>query len=105
MAGGEGGVSGGGDERLVVEEREGSRSVWADFEWDLRMGVEEALEQQRALTWFAEGSDVVLKTTVLEDLDGWPGSLQRRAQVANAGTMWLSEAGLALSQVTPPPAL
>ena len=67
------------------------------------MGVEEALEQQRILTRFVEGSDVVLKTIVLEDdLDGWPGSLQRRVQVALAGKMWLSEAGLALSRVTPP---
>jgi hypothetical protein len=53
-----------------------------------------------------EGSDLVLKTTVPEeDLDGWPGSLERRVQVTHAGTMWLSEMGLALSRVTPPAAL
>jgi excisionase family DNA binding protein len=93
-------------ELLVDEEREGGRSVWVNFDWDLRMGVEEALEQQRALAGFVESSEVVLKTTILEeDLDGWPGSLQRRAQVTHSGTMWLSEAGLALSRVTPPPAL
>jgi hypothetical protein len=93
-------------ELLVDEEREGGRSVWVNFDWDLRMGVEEALEQQRALAGFVESSEVVLKTTILEeDLDGWPGSLQRRAQVTHSGTMWLSEAGLALSRVTPPPVL
>jgi hypothetical protein len=48
----------------------------------------------------------VIKTAVLEGtLDEWPGSTQRRAQVMHAGTMWLSESGLALSRVTPPPAL
>ena len=100
ITGGEGGVFGGGDER------EDGRSVWVNFDWDLRIGVEEALEQQRALTGFVEGSELVLKTTVLEEnLDGWPGSLQRRVQVPHAGTMCLSEAGLALSRITPPPTL
>src|SRR5919112_829692 len=63
---------------------------------------QEALEQQRALTELVEGSELVVKTTVLEDdLDEWPGADQRRAQVMHSGTMWLAREGLALSRVSP----
>jgi hypothetical protein len=37
-------------------------------------------------------------------IDEWPGAMQRRAQVIHSGTIWLSEAGLVLSRVVPPPA-
>jgi hypothetical protein len=88
--------------RLAEEEGGEGRSVWISMNWDLRMGVKEALEQQRALTELVEGSELVLKTTVLEeDLDEWPGADQRRAQVMHSGTMWLAKEGLALSRVSP----
>jgi len=46
----------------------------------------------------------VVKTAVLEEvIDEWPGKMLRRSQVAHSGTVWLSESGLALSRVTPPP--
>jgi excisionase family DNA binding protein len=93
-------------ERLVTEEGDEGRSVWVDFHWEEGLGLEAALEQQRTLTGLVEDTQLVIKTAVLEsELDRWPGSTQRRAQVMHAGTMWLSEAGLALSRVTPPPAL
>ena len=93
-------------ERLVAEEGDEGRSVWVDFNWEEGLGLEAVLEQQRALTGLVEDTQLVIKTAVLEsELDRWPGSTQRRAQVMHAGTMWLSEAGLALSRVTPPPAL
>ena len=88
--------------RLAEEERSEGRSVWISMNWDLRMGVKEALQQQRALTELVEGSELVVKTTVLEgDLDEWPGAEQRRAQVMHSGTMWLAREGLALSRVSP----
>src|SRR5215208_5010615 len=88
--------------RLVMEGGKG-RSVWISMNWDLRMGVQEALQQQRALSELVEGSELVVKTTVLEeDLDEWPGADQRRSQVMHSGTMWLAREGLALSRVTPP---
>src|SRR5215217_5951338 len=72
--------------RLAQEESGEGRSVWISMNWDLRMGVKEALEQQRALTELVEGSELVVKTTVLEDdLDEWPGADQRRAQVMHSG--------------------
>src|SRR5215217_1001963 len=93
-------------ERLVAERAEEGRSVWVDFNWEEGLELEAALEQQRALTGVIEDTQIVIKTAVLEGtLDEWPGSTQRRAQVMHAGTMWLSESGLALSRVTPPPAL
>ena len=93
-------------ERLVAEERGEGRSVWVDFNWEEGLGLEAALEQQRALTGLIEDTQLVVKTAVLESmLDEWPGETQRLAQVMHAGTLWLSESGLALSRVTPPPAL
>jgi hypothetical protein len=77
-----------------------------NFNWEKGLDVEAALEQQRALSGFVEDTQLVIKTAVLEStLDDWPGETQRWAQVMHAGTMWLSESGLALSRVTPPPAL
>jgi hypothetical protein len=89
-------------QRLAEEESGEGHSVWISMNWDLRMGVEEALEQQQALTELVEGSELVVKTTVLEDdLDEWPGADQRRAQVMHSGTLWLAREGLALSRVSP----
>jgi hypothetical protein len=82
------------------------RSVWVDFNWEAGLELEAALQQQRALSGLIEDARLVIKTAVPEGtLDEWPGSTQRQAQVMHAGTMWLSESGLALSRVTPPPAL
>jgi hypothetical protein len=80
------------------------RSVWVDFNWEAGLELEAALQQQRALSGLIEDARLVIKTAVLEGtLDEWSGSTQRQAM--HAGTMWLSESGLALSRVTPPPAL
>jgi hypothetical protein len=46
----------------------------------------------------------VVKTAVLEEVtDEWPGKMLRRAQLAHSGTIWVSNLGLALSRLTPPP--
>ena len=102
MEGGESGTRVEEVRRLAQEESSEGRSLWISMNWDLRMGVKEALQQQRALTELVEGSELVVKTTVLEDdLDEWPGADQRRAQVMHSGTMWLAREGLALSRVSP----
>ena len=93
-------------ERLVAEGAGEGRSVWVDFNWESGLELEAALQQQRTLSGVIEDTQIVIKTAVLEaTLDEWPGATQRRAQVIHAGTMWLSESGLALSRVTPPPVL
>lgn len=89
-------------ERLLAEGD--GRPMWVDFNWEQDLGLEAALRQQRALGDLIEDHRLVIKTTLLEGtLDEWPGATQRRAQAMHAGTMWLSESGLALSRMIPSP--
>jgi len=89
--------------RLLSEEADGSRSMWVSFNWAEQIGLEAALKQQQALRQIVEEGRLVLKTAVLEEVvDEWPGKMVRRAQVLHGGTIWLSEASLALSRVTLP---
>lgn len=91
---------------LLEEGIDEGRSVWASFNWTQQMDLETAFGQQERLTEFVEDSLLVVKTVVLEEaLDRWPGADLRRAQVLHSGTIWLSESGLSLSRVTPPPSL
>lgn len=88
--------------RLVEEESAGGRTIWATFDWTEETGVDEALEQQQEITEIAEAEQLVIKTAVLEKVtDAWPAAERRRALTAHAGTIWISEAGLSLSRVTP----
>ncbi len=90
--------------RLLSEEGDGGRSMWVSFNWAEQIGLEAALNQQQALRDVVEEGALVLKTAVLEEVvDEWPGKMLRRAQVSHSGTLWLSESGLTLSRVTPPP--
>jgi excisionase family DNA binding protein len=90
--------------RLLSEEADGGRSAWVSFNWAEQIGLEAALNQQQALREVVEEGELVLKTVVLEEVvDEWPGKMLRQAQVLHLGTIWLSESGLALSRVTPPP--
>jgi excisionase family DNA binding protein len=90
--------------RLLSEEVDGGRSVWVSFDWAEQIDLDAALKQQEALQGVVEEGELVVKTAVLEEVvDEWPGKMLRRAQVLHSGTIWLSESGLALSRVTPPP--
>jgi excisionase family DNA binding protein len=90
--------------RLLSEEADGGSSVWVSFNWAEQVGLEAALNQQQDLREVVEEGQLVVKTAVLEEVvDEWPGKMLRRAQVLHSGTIWLSESGLALSRVTPPP--
>src|SRR5215212_5811109 len=92
--------------RLLSEEADGGRSVWVSFNWADQIDLDAALKQQEALQEVVEEGELVVKTAVLEEVaDEWPGKMLRRAQVLHLGTIWLSESGLALSRVTPPPHL
>ncbi len=89
--------------RELIEQEAGSgRTIWATFNWTQETDPGEALEQQEALTEFADANQLVIKTALLEEVaDDWPADERRRAHAAHAGTIWLSEAGLSLSRVTP----
>ena len=91
-------------EHLITEEAGNGRTVWASFNWAERVDLETALRHQEALSELLEGKQLVVKTAVLEEVaDGWPARAQRRARESHTGTIWLSEAGLSLSRITPLP--
>lgn len=92
--------------RLMAQEAGGGLTVWASFDWAKQVDLESALRQQERLAEFVDVRQLVVKTAVLEKvLDNWPPATQRHVQARYSGTMWLSEAGLALSRLTPlPPA-
>jgi excisionase family DNA binding protein len=91
---------------LLDEEAGGGRSIWVSFDWAQRVDLEAAMRQQEAMTELAEDGQLVVKTALLERVaDEWPPATQRRAQTLHSGTIWLSEAGLALSRVTPLPSV
>lgn len=88
--------------RLVEEEASTGRTIWASFNWTEEMDLDRTLEQQEALAELADADQLVVKTAVLERMtDAWPTRELRRIQTAHAGVIWLSEAGLSLSRVTP----
>ena len=90
--------------RLLSEEADGGRSVWVSFNWAEQIDLDAALKHQEALQEVVEEGQLVLKTAVLQEVvDEWPGRMLGRAQVLHSGTIWLSEFGLSLSRVTPPP--
>ena len=89
-------------ERLMDEDADGGRSIWAAFNWEERVDLDSALEQQKQLTDLVEETRLVVKTAVLEELaDEWPTATWLRAQAIHSGTVWLSEAGLSTSRVSP----
>lgn len=91
-------------QRLLSDEAGRGRSIWASFNWTKQIDLDAALKQQEALQEIVEVNQLVVKTAVLEEVvDEWPGKMLRRAQILHSGTILLSESGLALNRVTPPP--
>jgi len=90
--------------RLISEETSEGRSVWAGFNWNDLIDLDAALRQQEELSQLVENSRFVAMTAMLERvIDDWPGTLLREAQVMHSATLWLTESGLALTRVEPPP--
>ena len=88
--------------RRFYEEIEWDRTIWASFDWVVGIDLEAALERQHELTGFVSDKQLVVQTGVLErDTDKWPPPLGRRAQLLHSATVWLSEAGLATTRVSP----
>ena len=100
--------SGGGrnDElaRLLEEEGEEGRIVWASFDWVMQVDLEAALEQQERLTELVNARQLVVKTATLDEvIDEWPAAMLRRAQSAHSAAILASEAGLSLHRATSMP--
>lgn len=92
--------------QLVAKMTAHGRSIWISFDWIKQVDLDTALRQHEVLTEFIDTRQLVVKTAVLEEvMADWPPAMQRQFQTKYSGTMWLSEAGLALSRLTPlPPA-
>jgi excisionase family DNA binding protein len=90
--------------RILEEEAEEGRTVWASFDWVKQVDLETALGQQRRLTELVDTSRLVVKTAALEEaIDEWASSELRRVQSAHAAIILASEGGLSLSRATPMP--
>lgn len=88
--------------RLVEEQRENGREVWASFDWVENVDLESVLRQQQALMEFANRQRLSVKTAMLEKVaDKWPIATQRRAQALHSGVVWVSDSGLSLSRMLP----
>jgi len=90
--------------RLIAEEANSGRPVWASFDWVKEVDLDVALGQQEELAKFIDVPQLVIKIAVLETvMDNWSPATQRQLQTQDSGMIWLSEAGLRLSRLTPLP--
>lgn len=91
-------------EKLISEESEAGRTIWAAFNWTAQVDVETALRQQEALSELANRQQIVIKTAVLEEVaDEWSSETRRWAETVHSGTIWLSGSNVSLSRVAPLP--
>jgi excisionase family DNA binding protein len=90
--------------RILEEEAEKGRVVWASFNWALQVDLDTALEQQKRLTELVDANQLVVKTAALEEaIDEWPASELRRVQSTHSAIILASEEELSLSRATPMP--
>jgi len=90
--------------RILEEEGEEGRTVWASFDWVKQVELETALGQQKRLAETVDPRQLVVKTAALEEaIDEWTPSELRRVQSAHAAIILASEGGLSLSRATPMP--
>jgi excisionase family DNA binding protein len=92
--------------RLLDEESEEGRTVWASFDWAVEVDLKTAFEQQERLSGLIRDRQLVVKTAALEGaIEGWPATELRRALASHSATILASEGGLSISRVTPMPPL
>ena len=90
--------------RLIEQEADEGRVVWASFDWVRPVDLETALEQQEKLTGLVDSRQLVVKTAALEGAtEEWSSAVLRRAQSAHSGTIFASEGNLSMSRATPMP--
>jgi excisionase family DNA binding protein len=90
--------------RILEEEGEEGRTVWASFDWVKQVDLETAFGQQERLAEIVDAGQLVVKTAALEEaIDEWTPSELRRVQSAHAAVILASEGGLSLSRATPMP--
>ena len=90
--------------RILEEQAERGRAVWASFDWARPVDLETALGQQRRLNGLVDSGLLMVKTAAVEEaIDDWTPSTLRRAQLAHTALILASEGGLSLSRATPMP--
>jgi len=90
--------------RILEEEAEKGRVVWASFNWALQVDLDTALEQQKRLTELVDADQLVVKTAALEEaIDEWSASELRWVQSTHSAIILASEEELSLSRATPMP--
>ena len=90
--------------RLLEEEGEKGRTVWASFNWVRQVDLQTAFEQQKRLTELVDTRQLVVKTAALEEaIDEWPSSMLRWVLSSHSAIILASEGGLSLSRATPMP--
>jgi hypothetical protein len=90
--------------RLLEEEGDEGRSVWASFDWVKPVELQTALEQQKRLTELVDARQLVVKTAAIEEaIEEWTASQLRRVQSMHSAIILASEEGLSLSRATPMP--
>jgi excisionase family DNA binding protein len=90
--------------RILEQEAEEGRTVWASFDWVKQVDLQTALEQQKRLTELVDARQLVVKTAALEEAIGeWTPSELRQIHPAHATLILASEGGLSLSRATPMP--
>jgi excisionase family DNA binding protein len=90
--------------RILEEEGEKGRTVWASFDWVKQVDLETALGQQERLAETVDPRQLVVKTAALEEaIDEWTPSELMRIQSAHAAIVLASEGRLSLSRATPMP--
>ena len=90
--------------RILEQEAEEGRTVWASFDWVKQVDLQTALEQRKRLAETVDARQLVIKTAALEEAIGeWTTSELRRVQSAHAAIVVASEGGLSLSRATPMP--
>lgn len=88
---------------FMEEEAEG-RTVWASFDWAMRVELETAMGQQQKLADLVDARQLVVKTAVLSDaVDRWPAATLRRAQASHLATVFAMNSGLTLGRAMPMP--
>jgi excisionase family DNA binding protein len=90
--------------RLLEEESEEGRTVWASFNWVKQVDLQTALEQQKRLAELVDTRQLVVKTAAVEEvIDEWPLSRLSWLQSSHSAIILASEGGLSLSRATPMP--
>jgi excisionase family DNA binding protein len=90
--------------RILDEEGEKGRTVWASFNWVRQVDLQTVFEQQRRVTELVDTRHLVVKTAALEEaIDEWTASELRQVQSMHSALLLASEGGLSLSRATPMP--